>query len=40
MARPTKHGLDYFPLDVNFDLDDKFQPLKDGMILNYLNSLD
>jgi len=23
MARPTKEGLDYFPLDVNFDQDDK-----------------
>ena len=25
MARPTKQGIDYFPLDVNFDYDDKFQ---------------
>lgn len=25
MARPTKQGIDYFPLDVDFDLDDKFQ---------------
>lgn len=25
MARPTKKGLDYFPLDVDIDQDDKFQ---------------
>lgn len=25
LARPIKHGLDYFPLDVDIDQDDKFQ---------------
>jgi len=27
MARPTEHGLSYFPLDVDFDYDDKYQML-------------
>lgn len=28
MARPQKEGIDYFPLDVNMDFDDKFQLLE------------
>lgn len=28
MARPQKEGLDYFPLDVTLDMDDKFQLLE------------
>lgn len=28
MARPQKEGLDYFPLDINIDYDDKFQLLE------------
>jgi len=26
MARPTKTGLEYFPLDVDMDQDDKKEP--------------
>jgi len=33
MARPTKTGLDYFPLDVDMDNDDKIALIEANMDL-------
>ena len=34
MARPQKNGLDYFPLDVDMDQDDKIALIEVTVLIN------